>query len=387
MKKLIGILLTIFIFITCKESPGYRDIIYFTGTESTNVISIAADEPTSLGLTVTASDKVAHDISVNIEVCPELINDLNKKTGRNFSLMPDGSYTLSSRKAVIKTGNHVSEQVELIINSTDEIEGGINYCIPVTIVSVDGNEISVLESSRTIFVSVTKPLITRVVDLRKSTYFKVPSFLYNADVAELATLTMECRVYANSFHGANPYISSIIGIEEKFLLRFGDVSINRNQLMLAGGEVSYGSSSKDKGKFQLAATDDLSTGRWYHVAAVYTGSSMELYIDGRLVSSTEAARGVIDLSWDWAGGFHIGYSADGRKLDGYVSEARVWSVALKASQLQENLCYVDPLSNGLIAYWRFDSAEDGNVTDLTGNGHTAVAQGTIHWVEGIKCPS
>lgn len=388
MKHLISILSILMIFTTaCKESAEYRDVIFFTGTESSNIVSIAADGPTSLGLTVTASDKVSSDMIINLQIRPELIDELNKKKGRSYSTLPEGSYSLSSNKALLYSGENVSEQVEFIIHSTDGMEGGITYCVPISILSVEGNGMSVLEASRTIYITVTKPLITRAVDLRKSTYFTVPSFLGNPELAEMPAVTMECRVYANSFHGSNPYISSIIGIEEKFLLRFGDVSINRDQLMLAGGEVSYGSSSKDKGKFQLVANETFSTGRWYHVAAVYTGSAMELYIDGKQVTSTEAARGVIDFSWDWAGGFHIGYSADGRRLDGYISEARVWNIALRASQLQENLCYVDPLTPGLVAYWRFDAAEGQDITDLTGHGHTAKASGTIYWVEGVKCPS
>jgi hypothetical protein len=51
------------------------------------------------------------------------------------------------------------------------------------------------------------------------------------------------------------------------------------------------------------------------------------------------------------------------------------------------MCYVDPTSDGLIAYWRFNGADaNGNVPDLTGHGFDAQAQGTMQYVEGIKCP-
>ncbi|MNR29247.1 hypothetical protein D3C85_1466240 [compost metagenome] len=87
------------------------------------------------------------------------------------------------------------------------------------------------------------------------------------------------------------------------------------------------------------------------------------------------------------GGFHVGFSERGRYLNGYVSEARVWTRALTPNELQNNLCYVDPTTKGLLAYWRFNGAESGvNVTDLTGHGHTAVAAKTINYVEGVRCP-
>jgi hypothetical protein len=381
MKYLLPICCAVVLFFTnsCKEADEFQDIIYFTGTEESNTVSFAIDGPSSMGLSVTASDLVSTDTKINLQIRPELIEDLNRQTGKNYVIPPTGSYNLSADNVVLQAGKHVSEQVVLHITATDGFEEGANYCIPISITGTDGN-MSVLEPSRTVYVVIRKTIITQAVNLRKSTYFTVPSFLLNPEMSALPEVTLECRVLANSFHASNPYISSIIGIEEKFLIRFGDVSIARDEIMLAGGDVT------GAGHYQLAAADKFVTGKWYHVAAVYTGSEMILYIDGRKAASTEAAKGVVDFSYDWAGGFHIGYSADGRKLDGYVSEARVWSKALTASQLQENLCYVNPVAEGLVAYWRFNDSDGRNVPDLTGHGHTAVASENITWVTGVRCP-
>ena len=71
-----------------------------------------------------------------------------------------------------------------------------------------------------------------------------------------------------------------------------------------------------------------------------------------------------------------------------MSEARVWTRALSATELQENLCYVDPASNGLLAYWRFNGTEQaGNIPDLTGHGYTAVPAKPLAWVAGVRCPN
>lgn len=42
-------------------------------------------------------------------------------------------------------------------------------------------------------------------------------------------------------------------------------------------------------------------------------------------------------------------------MDGYVSEVRVWAVARSAADLKNNVCWVDPLTDGLVAYWNLMS--------------------------------
>lgn len=369
----------------CKKAADYHDVVFFTGTEESSITRFALESPSSMALTITSTEKVTSDVVVDLQIKSELVESLNETTGKNYKMLPAGSYSLSSNSVSISAGKHVSDQVMLNILSTDDFEEGVNYCVPVSILSVKGGGLSILEPQKTIFVAINKTIITQAVDLKGSNYFTVPSFIKNADLAALSEITMECRVYVNSFQASNPYISSIIGIEEKFLLRFGDVSIEKDQLQLAGGEVTLPDGSK--GKYQLATNEQFSVGKWYHIAAVYNGSTMSLFVDGKQATYTQASKGVVDFSWDYMGGFHIGFSERGRFLNGYVSEARVWGKALNSAQLQENLCYVDPTSDGLVAYWRFNGDEEGRVTDLTGHGHTAVANSGITYVQGVRCPN
>ena len=111
------------------------------------------------------------------------------------------------------------------------------------------------------------------------------------------------------------------------------------------------------------------------------------------------ATGDISLVWSYDygtsygdnnGPFAIGYSAGGRYLNGRVSEFRVWNVARTPAQLLNNICYVDPHSEGLVAYWRFcgtDEQSDGSILDQTGNGYNAVPKsGKASWVPNHKCP-
>ena len=78
------------------------------------------------------------------------------------------------------------------------------------------------------------------------------------------------------------------------------------------------------------------------------------------------------------------------ELDSRSPEAEAIVPAVTPADLLNNICYVDPHTPGLIAYWRFcgtDQQEDGSILDQTGHGYNAVAKnGTPSWVPNHKCP-
>lgn len=129
------------------------------------------------------------------------------------------------------------------------------------------------------------------------------------------------------------------------------------------------------------------TGKWHQVVCVYDGSSTSIYVDGKLDVKFSAGPGTINLNVDYFEGFWFGQSCGGRYLDGAISEARFWTRALTMNEIQDNACYVDPKTPGLLAYWRFNAVqEDGRVLDETGNGFDAIPHGSYTWIENVKCP-
>ena len=120
------------------------------------------------------------------------------------------------------------------------------------------------------------------------------------------------------------------------------------------------------------------------IAAQSQEAARRSLAEQRYAEAEESYRKLFDSSIE---GIYV-TTPDGRLLNGSVSEARVWKRSLTANELQNNLCYVDPTSDGLVAYWRFNDADaDGNVTDLTGHGYKAVASRSIVWVPGVRCPN
>lgn len=178
----------------------------------------------------------------------------------------------------------------------------------------------------------------------------------------------------HSWQTGSPYISSLMGIEETFLLRFGDTTIKPDQLQLAGGG------------YPVTCNTVFELEKWYHVAVVFDGATISLYVNGLFDASVAAPRGPIELSRAYQNGFFVGQSRGGRRMNGDVSEVRVWTKALTPADLKNNLCYIDPTAEGLLAYWRFNEVDGKDVPDLTGHGHTAIGSSTPTFVEGVKCP-
>lgn len=310
-----------------------------------------------------------------------MLDAYNAQTGKKYQLPPEGSCQLGSTETVIKAGNYVSESVRFSILSLDDFVEGVNYCMPLVITGTDG-DMPVLEASRVMYVVINRTIISRAVDLHGRCGFNVPKFQDDPRVSALSQATMEIRVRVNSFPSANanPGISSLMGIEENFLFRFGDISIEKNQLQLAPAVIGGK-------KYFTTGETRYTTGKWHQVVCVYDGSSTSIYVDGKLDVKFSAGPGTINLNDDYMDGFWFGQSCGGRYLDGAISEARFWTRALTMNEIQDNACYVDPKTPGLLAYWRFNAVqEDGRVLDETGNGFDAIPHGSYTWIENVKCP-
>lgn len=384
MKKTILCVAACLAFVACEKSLPYQDVLYFTGTETTPETSLYVDGPTDVSFTVTSSSTVKEDTRVTVAIDPEGVNRYNTINGTSYQMLPAGSYALVDADVTIKAKSNVSSSFTLSVLSQDDFEDGVTYCVPFKIASTDGVA-QPLKDGQYMYAIAKSVIHTKGVDFNRQGYLTVPSMMYKTSVSDLGACTMEIRVKPEGWSTTNPYISTLIGVEENFLLRFGDISCDNNQLQLAGRGVSITS----KTHFNLNT--------WYHIAVVDDGNTARLYVDGELDTEVSSAgKDAINLASSWAGGFHIGYSADnGRKLDGILSEARVWNRALSPVELVNNQCIIsDPVkaaqNDALLAYWKLDACETNAGTtvfkDLTGNGYDAILSSTYSFVEGVSCP-
>ena len=90
---------------------------------------------------------------------------------------------------------------------------------------------------------------------------------------------------------------------------------------------NYGSSTR-----YIAGQTDVKDGQWHHIAAVYDGSSMYLYVDGRLdVSNTLTRKTGTSDAPVWIGG-NCDYDLD-RCFHGLLDDVRVYRYALSEAEV------------------------------------------------------
>lgn len=363
--KLFLLIFVLAVISACNNPLQPYDAIYMTEAQVDISKMMTVDvTPGTTSFTVSSSVKASEDIQIEVAVAPEQISSFNKKYRKNYIIAPEKSFTLSSLKTMIKAGHNVSLPINLTINSRSEFKEGVTYCIPVTIRFA--SSMKILEPSKTLFIVLKLPIISKAIFLGNNIY-TVDAFKKDNSLTALKQVSMEAKVYVKKFAGWDPYISSIMGIEGIFGMRFGDVKISPNTLQVC--HESYQPAAEGKG---------LDTDKWYHVAAVWTGEAFNIYINGQFATGVPVAGETINLASDNSGGFYLGASyGGGRPIQGYIAEARVWTRALTPSEILNNMNYVDPKSEGLLAYWRMNKYEKnksghGNIVkDETGHGYDA----------------
>lgn len=125
--------------------------------------------------------------------------------------------------------------------------------------------------------------------------------------------------------------------------------LNTNKIEFACSGLSYNAPSGN-----IIGNKSVNDGQWHHVAGVYDGSRIHLYIDGQ-VDRSQASSGTINKNNYKV---MIGENAQqqGRCWNGLIDDVRIYNRALDPNEI---LQVKDGLgsTSGLIAHWKLD--EDG----------------------------
>ena len=368
------LLLTIFwvgILSACTNVETFKDVLYFTGTEDSPAVKYTIDGPAEIGVTVSASCQATSDQTIRVRVDQDKLEGYNALYGKKYKMVPTEDYMLSNDEIVLKAGENISEQLIFSLLRASNFEEGVTYCVPLTITDVTGG-MPVLDSSRTVYLVLNQVMVVNAANLSR-TNMQLP-FESDPSLAAVPQVTMEARVKVNNFASSSPFISTVMGVEEEFLLRFGDTTIKPNQIQLAGGG------------FPVTGKTEFEVDKWYHLAVVFDGSTIKLYVNGELDGQVDAPRGPVILCGNTdKRRFCIGSSVNSRYLDGSISEVRVWKRALTQNEIQNNMCCISPdYYQDMVAYWRFNEGGGSVIKDWTGNGWDISR--SLNWTEGVRCP-
>lgn len=376
------------------DSHDFSNKVFISSANMVEDVMVALDEKVDRmqsEISFAMADKEDTDVRVTVRPAPELLEKYQLAYNDGSAvLLPESNYDISDTRAIIRAGQVQSESLDVFFRGLLSLDYSTAYVLPLTIDSVEGA--GILENSRTVFYVVREASLVNIVAGMNGNR-AWPEWKDFTEVQDMRTFTMEALVNPTAFVNKSK-INTIMGIENYFLIRVGDVTIPANQLQIAAGK-------KDDTNVRTSLTNgnmQLKTGKWQHIAVTFDNGLVKVYIDGKKKGETDFSATEVQLSSvdfmvphsDESAGkprcFWIGYSYDNdRSFNGYISEVRLWNRVLTEEEINaENHFYKlnlkdESLMNSVLAYWKFNEGNGSTVKDHSKYGNDLTAEKAISW--------
>ena len=356
------------------DVENFDNQLYVNASIKTSTVLLKSTVPTTEGqFQLSMARPVEHDVTATLKVDASLVSTYNETYYDHAEMLPEGHYTLATTQVAIPAGTILSDVVSVQFSRLNELDRDKVYVLPVTVAQAN---INVLQSASTMYyVLKGAALINTVPNMTKNLVYVTWN---NPDVVNnMKQFTAECLVRFDKF---GKMLSSIMGIEGHFLLRVGDAGIPDNQLQVAASP-------------NLTSSDlVVPTNEWLHIAMTFNEGDVIIYYNGKQMYSGHT--NMSEVNWgktktDEGNGFWIGHSYNrDRWLEGNISEVRIWNKVLTKEEInaKDHFYEVDPNSEGLAAYWKFDEGAGTSIHDYSGNGNHATAVEDLTW-NAVELPA
>ena len=371
----------------CSEFDYEANHLFIVGLDTSPVVKFSVeDTPSTYGVAVSSTAKVAEDVTIKFEWSPDEVDNYNAVHKTSYFSVPESAIEVDSWETVIAAGKSSSTSLYVKLVSTEELEEGRMYVVPLRIKEVTGG-MDVLQSARTVFLRISRTLDFASLVLDNITYVPYEDGVLKAKSGEtiaMTNYTYEFKVYLTEDNPGHirrlgQFMGNLTGSDKtnncSSLMRWGEEGRDRNSLqwMSPEGEV-------------LSKTL-FAPNKWYLISCVFDGSHYTMYVDGVKDAEKQGSAKSFDFT-----GFRIGSGEGQQYVKGRMAEMRVWNRALSAAEIKMGICNVDSKSEGLMVYWKFNEGEGTVFHDATGNGWdsdwTSVpSKSKISWVkdESNKC--
>lgn len=366
-KDYLLIVATILLSACAEDYANFDNKAFIEDAKRESTVFIKPDTP---DITKTFKTSIARPaerkLSISYGVDASLLSSFEEKNKVDVDLLPLENYEIIQAETTILPGNVTSiNEFEILFKELAQLNRNQIYVLPIRIQQTD---IEVLQTAKTYFyIFKGAALINVVADITEN-YLTIN--WQNQDVCNsLDQVTMEALIYPYKF---DKMISTVMGIEGQFLIRIGDAGFPSNQIQIATSAGNF--PGKDSSKA-------LPTRKWVHIALTFDVKSKEynIYVNGKKQSSGEFDLKASSINLGNSG-FYIGYSFnDERWLDGEIAECRIWNVVRSQGEIANNPYAVDPSSEGLVAYWKFDEGAGADVKDHTQYANHAKAKKAMKW--------
>lgn len=334
--------------------------LLISGTEQVPVQRFTVDElPAAYAVTVKATRRCKQAVTMRLAIDTTLVRAYNARYGTSYYAVPPADVSLENSEVTIQQGEALSTAAQVRVVSTDDFIEGATYVIPVTIQQLSGDGCELIESSRTIFLQISR--IISFYSLENNQNASSNYIFPDDKMVNLTNYTIEFKVFSYRF-GNVGNIKRVLAIEgkneeEANMFRFGENGSAGGDILqwvLPGG--------------RCFSSTHFKTNQWYLVSCTYDGSTFKMYVDGVEDAQTSGSgkstpfqRFELGMSW--------GNYRNSQFFQGRLCEVRLWNRALTASEIAMGFAGVNAHSDGLVAYWKMNEGEGHIFHDATGHGY------------------
>lgn len=348
-----------------------------TNANTAQKITVEDTGNTETTLQVQLSNPAQDDCIFDLVLDNSVLEQYNKTHFTNYKRMPESGYNISHQEIKIAKGESLSPVVNIKVKpfTEEQRKKAEKLALPFKLVSKDGKQ-NVLNSGGTIIY-----LLDKVVRQAVPTYNKdgVIKFEMKNDLT-LSQWTVEFCVNASKLGKGvgemnNQHLFGAWGPNgDEIFSRFGDAPIEGNRINI-----------KTQGT-QLNSKTQFAENKWYHIAMVCTGSSLNLYVNGVLDNTVNVVGKTTKINKHniWFGNGTEAYKW--LRGDIMISEFRLWNKALSQPQIANNMYAACQDADGLLAYFKFNEGKGNSFTDVRNNGNTAKIEGRgdVKWKQNVR---
>lgn len=326
-----------------------KQAVYLDTDEPIFKYSLKHNQTTEVLVPVRAVVPLKTDADVSISVADQTsLDKYNKQNETEFTLLPTSMYEVADAIRIEK--GRILGKISLKINNIDFSEKEV-YALPIQITSQSPASVKGRDTAILIIERELEPIVTKVFRFNGSGAERSDAF--GGKEVSVQQWTFEAMVKRSAYNANNKSIGGTKTADRnplnEIFTRFGDVTINPNQL-----QIKTGASQIDIPSEKFAAQPNV----WYALAFTYDGKTTRVFVNGEEVASREIRDGAYTLNGMWIGGSNE-----------YIREVRFWSRAVPAKELKENYWKVlnPKKAEGLLLYYPLNGKkynhETGEITE------------------------
>lgn len=353
------------------ENKLYINTQQLTQEVAVKPTSTTAVRTLSIGTALPLEEKLTGVFVADTNYVATFRDEYNEPDAKSYPLR---DCAITGAEVTIEAGSNISSPATVTFSNMGALDRSQVYVMPVALKNV--TDINVIGSKKVVYYIFKGAALINVVANISQNYLPVK---WTSNVSNMTSITVEALInvsdYSNMGSLKNVDMSTVFGIEGTFLVRIGDAGYPMNAVQLVNPNGNFPSATVARESCLLP------TDKWVHIAVVWDATTGDriIYYDGEEVARDGKASGSFDLTGG-TNGCYVGYAyTTMRWLEGCISELRVWNVQRSQEQIKEHFYEVDPASEGLVAYWKFNEGAGSNIADATGHGNNLVSTFPIKW--------